>query len=117
MTSPEELFKGLRRFENDDSLKKKILFLMEEWQRMFPNLNHREQIQLAHYWLISHGVYRKRHDLYLANWMRKAEEIRKTKPVFGQPIKKYIEQKPPEDEIMDGSDFAKMREVIKHKGE
>jgi hypothetical protein len=110
--SPEELFKGLVRFERDESLKKKIMFMMVEWQRMFPDLNLREQIQYAHYWLLVHGVHRKRHDLYLSNWMRKAEEIRRTKPVFGNPIKKYVEQKPTE-EVMEASDFERMREAIR----
>lgn len=113
--TPEELFKGLCRFENDANLKKKILFLVDEWKRMFPLVNIQEQVQLAHYWLISHGVYRKRHDLYLANWMKKAEEIRKTKPVFGAvtPAKKYVEQVPPEDERMTADDFFELRQTIR----
>jgi len=111
--TPEELLKGLRRFETDESLKKKLLFLVDEWRRMFPELKIQEQIQYAHYWLITHGVYRKRHDLYLSNWMKKAEEIRKTKPVFGHPVQKYVEQKPNDEEVMTDADFAKMREAIR----
>ena len=113
--SPEELFKGLRRFETDENLKKKILFLVEEWKRMFPLINIQEQIQLAHYWLVCHGVYRKRHDLYLSNWMKKAEEIRQTKPVFGQviPVKKYVENRPKEEDLMTADDFAKLRQTIR----
>ena len=113
--TPEELFKGLRRFETDDKLKKKILFLVDEWIRVFPEVNYKHEIQLAHYWLVSHGVYRKRHDLYLSNWMKKAEEMRRTKPVWGAPVpsKKYIEVKPPEEEVMTAEDFAKLRQTIR----
>jgi len=94
--TPEELLKGLRRFETDESLKKKLLFLVDEWRRMFPELKIQEQIQYAHYWL-----------------MKKAEEIRKTKPVFGHPVQKYVEQKPNDEEVMTDADFAKMREAIR----
>lgn len=113
--TPEELFKGLRRFENDPQLKKKILFLVEEWRPMFPEIDIKEQVQLAHYWLISHGVYRKRNDLYLSNWMKKAEEIRKTKPVWGAPCpaKKYVEIKPPEDEVVTPEMFKDLRSNLK----
>ena len=107
----QDFLKGLKRFEVDSILQKRILFLCEEWKRAFPGLDIHGEIQNAHYWLLTRGKFKKRNDIYLSNWMKKAWAFKQEKPVFGH-LPKYAEQKPADEEIMTAEDFRKMREAL-----
>lgn len=100
-----DVFRELPRFEKDALLNQRIGFLMSEWFRTFPELNLKHEIQMAHYYMVCHSKKYKRLDVFLSNWMKRADEIRKEKPLFGR-LQKYVD--PPHTEDMT---FEEMRAI------
>lgn len=116
----EDVLKGLKLFENNYSLRTKILFLMEEWKKMCPSVDVKNQVAWAHYWLLSNPRKMKK-DLarFLANWM-KSEEKRNLERRQGErrtlaplPPPKYYDT--PDEELPGPEEFQKMKEALKRK--
>lgn len=112
---------GLKRFEQDSRLMKRILFLEQEWMRACPDVDLQDQLGWAHYWVSTNSKGAKYRDMtrFLSNWFKNCQrdisERRAWNRRSGEDRRippKYVETKPPEDEIMTGDDFKKMREII-----
>ncbi len=108
------ILKGLAKFENNPQLTQRIGILLMEWQRSYPNIDVRSQIQWAHCWILENPKRDKKDYVrFLGNWMRTAQARaveRKTNVVVHKP---YREEKPVEEEVMSGDDFRKMREALR----
>lgn len=114
-----DVLKGLKLFEKDFRLRSKIAMLMEEWKRACPSVNIKDQIGWAHYWLqskVAVNPVNMKKDLikFLSNWM-KNEEKRNQERRQGERRApgKYVEEKPAEDDVMSGEDWAKLRNAIR----
>jgi hypothetical protein len=105
---------GLTKFETNFKLNQRIGVLLMEWDRSYPNIDVRSQIQWAHCWLLENPKKDKKDYVrFLGNWMRTAQARaveRKTNVVVHKP---YVEAKPAQDDVMTGEDFKKMREAIR----
>lgn len=93
-----------------------IVGLITEWARAYevePAAIER-QIPIAHAWINSNPKKAPKKDpvRFLNNWMRLAKKMGNL--VAKQPDRKYKEPAP-EDEVMSGDDFAKMRQALKKK--
>ena len=102
------------KFENDETLKRRILFLYDEWQKTYPEISVLSQIRWAHVWLLENPKKDKKNYVrYLGNWMRSAE--RRRLEAGGQKVvhKPYVEQRPKEDDLMTLEDIQRMKEAIR----
>ena len=112
---------GLKRFEKDAKLLKRILFLEVEWRRSCPDVDLQDQLQWAHYWISTNpkGALYKDMGRYLNNWFKQCQmkenekriAERRTNPDRREPPK-YVEQVPPEEELMTAEDFERMRKAL-----
>lgn len=105
------------KFANDSKLKKRILFLEVEWHRAYPLVDLSKQLGWAHAWLVTSGKRYSDMARFLNNWYRRCQaDLEKyqtsTGPIKMPTPKKYVEEKPAEDQVMSGEDFARMREHI-----
>jgi hypothetical protein len=112
-----DVLKGLKLFENKVGLVARIDLLITEWKKAYPTVDIENQIQWAHCWLLSNPKNMKK-DLirFLNNWM-KGEERRNLerrgvdrRAAALPPPQRYDV---PEEEVMTGDDFKKMREAIR----
>lgn len=94
-----DILRGLTRFEKDEQLSKRILFLIGEWARAYDCEEAAivRQLSIAHSWCVSNPKRAPKSDCvrFLHNWMGKAKEMGSlvTKPVS----RKYVEAPVVED--------------------
>ena len=111
-----ELLKGLRHFEKDVRLQKRIEILRLEWSRAFPHVDLKSQIQWAHAWIESNPRKAKKDYVrFLNNWMKGEERWIQERgpeslraPDLPPPPKYDV----PEDEVMTAGDFKRMKEAL-----
>lgn len=108
------LLAGMAKFEANYKLSTKINFLVIAWERSYPNIDVKSQIQWAHCWLLENPKKDKKDYVrFLGNWMRSAQgraAERKTNVIVHKP---YKEQKPDDSEIMSGEDWSKMKGALR----
>ena len=104
----------LCHFSKDDKLMKRIVFLEMEWKRAYPNVDLDKQASWAHAWLVTHPEKKyKDFARFLNNWFKNSEKRFAETGYVTQKTSTYKEEIPPEEEIMTGEDFARMREAIR----
>lgn len=95
----------------------RIVELIPEWSRAYEATPEaiEKQIPIAHAWICSNPTRAPKKHLgrFLNTWMKKAKE-------YGNLVEKkqimcYNESKTPDEEIMTGDDFAKMREELRRR--
>lgn len=108
-----EILKGLKRFEKDVKLARRIEVLMLDWHRSYPHVDLRSQIQWAHSWLECNPKrIKKDYIRFLNNWMKGEERrIGERRSPIALPHQKYQESKP-EGEVMEAQDFLEMRKLL-----
>lgn len=106
---------GLQKFEKDQKLVRRIDFLWLEWQRAYPTVDLKEQLQWAHAYLVTSGKRYTDMARYLNNWFKRsagwASQDAKAMPV--KPFSKPYHEAQPEGEVMTGDDFSAMRRAIR----
>lgn len=107
---------SLPKFDADKKLVRRFWLLWEEWKRAYPSIDHLNELQWAHAWLLSSGKQYRDMSRFLNNWMKSAQKrfLEKNPVKWCQPGK-YHEEKPKDEDIMTGDDFKKMRDAIKKK--
>lgn len=108
---------GYKKFEQDQRLVKRILFLEQEWQRACPSVNLQDQLGWAHYWLCtnSKGAHYRDMTRFLSNWFKRCQIDLERSNNSDSPIqmpKPYKEERPRDEDIMQAEDFAKMKEAL-----
>lgn len=109
-----EIITGLSRFEKDEKLCKKILFLVEDWRRTFPDVDLKYEFASAHQWLVMNNARYKDHSRFLFNWVKRAQNrFNELKMMNRSRIstKPYIETKP-QEEVMEAADWKKLKEEL-----
>jgi len=86
---------------------------VSEWSEIFkvePSEIER-QIELAYGWMVNNPRRAPKSDVmrYLYNWMLIADRKLSMRK---RPVDNFKEVRPPEDEILTGEDFARMRQAI-----
>lgn len=99
---------GLKKFENDPKLVRRIEILIYEWNRAYPNVNIKEQLQWAHAWLVSSGKPYKDMSKFLNFWMRGAQRrALESKPVaLHKPYKEAI---PKQEDLLTYEDILESK--------
>jgi hypothetical protein len=107
------MLEHLKKFANDPKLNQRIGVLIMEWERSYPHIDVRSQIQWAHNWLLENPKKDKKDYIrFLGNWMRSAEQrALDTKRMKAPEIGMYKEPQP-DGEVMSGDDFKRMRETL-----
>lgn len=106
---------GYKKFEQDSRLMKRILFLEQEWQRAYPSVDLQKQLGWAHAWLVSNSKKYSDMTRFLNNWFRRCQQDIDRLGLSTNPIQmpqKFQETLPQEHDVMDASDFQKMREAL-----
>lgn len=105
---------GLRLFEADTDLNRRLAFALIEWQRDHSRLDIRKEIAWSHSWLIENHTRRKNYIRYIGNWLRIAERN------FGPGRHPALNKLPPpphyeveENELFTHEDWKRLREAIK----
>lgn len=110
-----DLIAGLKRFENDEKLKKKIAFLVLELAKAFPDVNLKNEFAAAHAWLVITGSFKRDYARFLLNWIKRSQnrfnELKVTQGVT-RPTKRYVEVLPAEEDIVDSDSWAKLKEEL-----
>lgn len=105
---------GLTKFESHKPLADRIGILLIEWERSYPNIDVRSQIQWAHNWLLENPKKDKKNYVrFLGNWMRSAQARALERKTNVVAHKKYVEHKPEESELPTAEDFQKMKEALR----
>lgn len=106
-----DFLEGLGLFNKNFRLRLEIEDLARNWKELYPDLKIREQLILANNWCLANpNKAPKVHMIkFLNGWMKLASQ-------WAQKVPKheiYKEEKPNDDDVMDGEDFQKMREAIR----
>lgn len=110
------ILEKLPKFEADQKLVRRIDFLWAEWQRAYPTVDLKEQLQWAHAYLVSSGKRYTDMARYLNNWFKRCELWAKNTPAIAvKPFTKPYKEPEPEGEIMSGEDWLKMRRAIRNE--
>lgn len=104
-------FQKMPRFSNQSL---RIMDMIPQWSDLY-NVARKtieSQIVTAHVWCNANPEKAPKKQIirFLNTWMARAKEWGTLKDVPKKDV--YVEQKPPEDEVMGPDDFAKMREEI-----
>ena len=93
----------------------KIMEMIPIWARTYQVDEQaiEKQIPIAYAWTKANPEKAPKKQIvrFLNNWMALAKKFDNLKPSINKPL--YKEEKPPEDEVMTGEDFRKMKEAIR----
>lgn len=109
------MLKGYKFYENDKKFCKRFMFLVEEWNRTFPEVNIKNELAWAHNWLLTNGKQYKDMGRYFGSWVARTH-----RDALGKTTVKVQKLPPPPkyeetEDVMTGDDFKAMRESLRKK--
>lgn len=106
-----EILLGLKLYEKDEKLCKKLPLILSSWQSAYPLVDIKARIKCAHAWELANHQ-KKNRIRFLNNWLKNDQENAEKNQTLVHRLPIYKETNAQENEIVDGDMFTQLRQNL-----